>query len=313
MSNIAAAIKSTIEEITRLDTAKKHHDLLVNSVKEMQAELAGMTLQLSEELEDIEKMEKLSVKSVFHKILGNKEEAIEKERQEYLALSMKIKELKKSIELSEYEITVVAKKAADAQALVHKLDELKKEREAELLTHPTSITAALKTILGGIDEYHRYIAELKEAHVAGQNVLKATSNTKAHIEEAINYGEWDMMSGRMQSTMYEHQKHSAMDRAVDAAYNSQQYIQIFNKELADIGIKDQLYFKINTVSKFGDVFLDNLISDWIVQNQLKNTYNHVEVVENKVNILLQTINNEVDKSQKAIDELFKDKDTILLQ
>jgi len=51
--------------------------------------LASLIKKLEKEAEDITRLEEMSLESIFHKMLGSKEEQIEKERQEYLQLSLK--------------------------------------------------------------------------------------------------------------------------------------------------------------------------------------------------------------------------------
>ncbi len=59
------------------------------------AELVRVDNKLEKEYKDIEKLENLSIKGLFYKILGSKEEQIERERQDYLQIVLKQKEILK--------------------------------------------------------------------------------------------------------------------------------------------------------------------------------------------------------------------------
>ncbi len=120
MTNIQQDIQNTINEIVHLDKVMSQ---LQSTQKEL--ELAyddheKIEKQLSRELKDIEKIEGLSTKSIFYKILGTREQQVEKERQEYLELSLKSEDTEKSIQLLEYEVNLLDAKVGSKTILEKK-------------------------------------------------------------------------------------------------------------------------------------------------------------------------------------------------
>lgn len=311
MSTTADKIKSCIEQLTKLESAKKHFEILTASIQTMKQELSDKTMELSKELDDIEKLERINVTSLFHKVLGNKEEQLEKERQEYLTLAMKIKELKQTLELSEYEASIVEKKAMNSEALKMELESLKKQREQEILSdHSESARPALLQTVSDIDQLHKFRAELNEAQIEGEKARNTVSEVSQFLTEAIRHGEWDMATN---NTFHDHNKHRALDRATNAVYRTQQALQLFNKELYDVGMSDDsLSFDSETFSKFPDFFLDNLISDWIMQRKIKNSLSISQSLQYRIEYLIEKVQKEDAACNTRINDLLGVKEAIIM-
>jgi hypothetical protein len=75
----------------------------------------------------MEELEKMSITSVFYKVLGSQDEQLEKERQEYLTVSIKHKETKIDIEILEYEYKIINSKVQEIGGLETKIEQLKKQ------------------------------------------------------------------------------------------------------------------------------------------------------------------------------------------
>ena len=126
MTSTQVKIQDTIAEIKKLNSIEKHHSSTTTELENSYTELSKLEDQLVIELEDIEELEKMSITSVFYKVLGSQDEQLEKERQEYLTVSLKHKELKKDIEILEYEHKVISSKVQEIGGLEANLEQLKK-------------------------------------------------------------------------------------------------------------------------------------------------------------------------------------------
>ena len=133
MTELALQIKALIERNGNLEAARKHYDILKSSIDEKEAELLSLKQQLDTELEEIEALEKTSIQSILDQLMGNKDQKLEKERQDYFVLSLKIKELEKNIELTKYEASVLEGKALELEKNNAILEGLKQKRQEEIL------------------------------------------------------------------------------------------------------------------------------------------------------------------------------------
>jgi hypothetical protein len=308
-TQISEAIKQILENLVQINSVKKHLEILISSIESMNNELIEKEQQLNKEQDDIEALEKVTISSLFHKILGDKESQLDKEKQEYLSLAMKIKELHKSIELARFEQNIVESKVKNEAQLYEKLNELKEQRANEIINYNEPAKFELIKNYEDLDLAVKFVNELNEALVAGERVYEKTSGTLSHLQEAITLGQHDMMGNKYAK----YDKRSHLDLAAETAYNAQILLNTFNRELKDIGISNNsLYIEIDLFTNFTDSFFDNLITDWIMQTKIKNTYTIVQTLHNNINAILQSIRSYLMEYEEKIIKLRQNIEQILL-
>lgn len=311
-SKIQSKIYSTIEKLESLKSIHRHYQESEKNLNEYERRLEKLNNQLEKELKDIEKLEGISIKGIFHKVLGSKEEQVEKERQEYLELSLQHQEFIKEIELLEYELEVLNKKISDIAPLQKRLELLKKERENEILASSEPIRNRLVKIHNQMDNLKSYASEVTEAYRAGEHARQSLAMVVNYLKEASKWGNWDRMSKG--SHYYDRKKYDSIDRAVNEAYRSRQLLTLFARELSDVGIElGRINLEIGEIGGFMDRLFDNLITDWVVQNKINHALNNVQSTFNKVNRLVLSLKEEINASNKKRLELEKQKDRVLIE
>jgi len=310
MTNTQAKIHETIAQIKKLNSIQKHHTSTTKELENSYAELNKVEDQLVDELEDIEKLEKMSITSVFYKVLGSQEEQLEKQRQEYLTVSLKHKELKKDIEILEYEHKVISGKVQEIGGLEESLEQLKKIRLQEIMRTDDHLRRQLTGIHRELDDISAEVEELRQAADAGNNSLKAIAVVIKHLKDAEHWGNWDMMN--KQGRYYSQMKHNAIDRAMNAAQQAKHKLKIFDRELVDVNIEQtQLHIKIDGFGRFMDIFFDNLISDWVIQRKIKNAINNVDSTFDKTRRYVLVIEKEMATLQGNMKSLQERIDDVL--
>lgn len=303
-------IHERFDRLEELKAVQRHYDETARSLQEAQQNLSDMDKQLEKELKDIDQLEGLSIKGLFHKVLGSQEEQLDKERQEYLQLSLKHKEHVKDIELLEYELGLLQKKVADISSIEAEIEQLKQVREQEVMSSNSRLRAGLVNIYNQMDQSKRRQAELLEAFKAGKGALASVQRVVGHLAQAKKWGDWDTMSD---SRHYDRRKHSEIDRAVDQAYQTKHLLNLFSKELRDVGINSgQINIHIESIGGFMDVLFDNLITDWVIQNKIKNALRNAETTYDKVLRLVKTVEGELDMEKQTMASLEEEKDQLLI-
>lgn len=300
----------TLEEIQNVKNIKKHFEKTEAELQKVYRQLDKFEKKLDKEYNDWKQLESLSVKSLFHKVLGSKEEQIEKERQEYLQASLKYNEYKKSADILEYEKSLLEKKLIDVTLLQNKLKTLKKQRAKELISSNSPKGAELRQILKKSDKQIVLRNELRRAIKSGSDALKMLEKMLAMLQQAKNWGNWDMMGkGRMAS----YNKHDAIDRAREAAYHSKHLLNKFQQELYSLGAGNFSFdIRMDSLASFTDIFFDNLISDWIIQQKIKNALSNVFSVKDKVNRIIQSLENDLVKVDENVKNLEAARERIIL-
>ncbi len=304
-------IKETLEILIGLEKVEKHFNSTKNELNNAYKKLDELHDILEKEYNDVKEIEGLSMKSLFAKVLGSKEKQIEKERQEYLQASLKYNDFKKQVEVLEYERDLLKKKIVDIKMYENKLESLKKKREKELLLSNSQQGKELMKIVYKIDEFIRYRKEVNEAIDAGQASIDDLKKLVSYLKKAKDWGSWDMGSSSRQSSYY---KKGAIDNAQKAAHFAQRQLNKFQQELYDVGVRNQEFeINIGNFNSFMDIFFDNLISDWVIQQKIKNALGNVELTKDKVTRLIRDLENKLGKIEEEISLLSETKDQLLLR
>ena len=214
----------------------------------------------------MDKLEGLSLTSLFYTVLGSKEERLGTERQEFLAAKLKHDEAVESLEHAEQEVQRLEeelKPFADAEADYDRLIEEKQRLLAESGNDKAETLLAFTEKLADLQSDAQ---ELREAIQAGEGALISLRQVSSDLGSAAGWGTWDLLGGGMISTMI---KHSKIDTAKQNAHLAQRELQRFQKELADADQRLHLSLEIGGFSKFADYFFDGLIADWVVQSKIR--------------------------------------------
>ncbi len=311
ITQIQSKIRKTTESYEKLFKLKSHIDKIDEKLSESYAQLKKMDKELDEELKDIESLEKVGVKYLFYKTLGSKEEQIEKERQEFLDLSLHFNELKKEVELMEYEREILAKKVLELPNLDRELKALKQARKSEILSGGEShVKAELMAVLNKIDTHIKLEIEVNEAISAGQKCLKFLNSILNQLAQASDWGRWDMRGDDRRAG---HMRKRAIDNAIKQLPYAQHQLNVFIREMNDLG-EDNLAINLQDVhfGRFKDFFFDNLISDWIIQQRIKNTYHNIESTGSHIKRIVSTLNKEREKLEHRVKKLETQKEELIL-
>jgi len=100
--------------------------------------------------------------------------------------------------------------------------------------------------------YHREnIREINEALSAARTAIGKINYAKQSLNNAKNWGVFDMLGGGIISSMV---KHSKIDNAQNVLRQVNGLLQKLNRELEDINVPDELNIEMNGFAKFADYF-----------------------------------------------------------
>jgi len=311
MSQIQQQIRDTIEQITGLDRVRQRYNAAVHELNGYQKELDKLHAVMVKELKDLDEIESKGLKPFFYKVLGSKEQQIEKERQEYLSASLKFNERQKSVEVLEFEVELLNKKLGDTTQLKKNLETLKAKRENEILRQHPDLANKLLQIAKEKDQKFKYLKELEDVLEVGNKCIKSLNEMVNELKKARQWGQWDMTTKRGNYAGYN--KHGAIDRAKNISVWVKHELIKLNKELADVGhSKQNFQLNIANFSQFTDIFFDNLISDWVIQKKIVNALSNTVSVRDRILLIVKTVRNEVEKVNQSVTEANARREQIIL-
>lgn len=306
MSTIHEQLRSVFEQTETLRKIKTHLSNLQEQIRQEKITLSKLSKRVDHEHAEFEKLDQLSLKSIFHSILGDKEQQSEKGRQEYLQAYLRYNDAKKSLELLEFEFQTLSKKLEKESFLQVELERLIKAREQEMLVLDEKYAIHLQKLFKEGDKLQKLKIEINEAIKTGDTSLVNLTHMITFLNQAR---QWGHTQGKGPAFL----RRGSIDKARTISYQVKLDLQKFSDELRDVyGESYEFPFQMESFSGFLDMFYDNLISDWIIQNKIKNSLNNCLAVRDRVHRFLSTLKGELPELEKELASLEqKRKDFIL--
>ncbi len=309
MSEVHHRLKETLKEFRHAEKVKRHYAELEERLSRESAELRKLEQLVAKEEKDVKDLERASVKSLFYRILGDRDKQLQKERQEYLQVALSYNDMRKSVELIEYEIGLLEGKLDRLEVLREEIATLKSRREEELLAENSSRGIRLRELCNEVDARIVLLQDIDEATDAGRYALDLLSKLEKQLREARNWGQWDMWADGAGWL-----KHSAIDKARGFLHKVRHALIRFNDELSDVfdDARFNVDLRIERIDNFMDIFFDNLITDWVVQQKIKNALDSAKNTRYQVNAALRRLSHERPNVEREINELEAERESIIL-
>jgi DNA repair exonuclease SbcCD ATPase subunit len=263
------------ERFSRIIEQKRLKEKLEHDLRAVEAEwletstrLASLEAQLAREKVDVQKLERISLTSLFYSVLGSREQQLEKERQELLSAQLLYQQNKAQVEYLEREKGRLSDRLAKLADTDSQYDRILSEKEGFIQVSNQILSRELLVLSEELANLNSELKEITEAIEAGKDVLTDLDQVITSLDSAGNWGMWDMLGGGFISDMI---KHSHIDDARNSVTIAQKKISQFKRELADVGRDADIQIDIGDLASFADFFLDGLIFDWIVQSKIEDS------------------------------------------
>ncbi len=308
-ASIYTLLQEKLEELKGLEIAKRHLDSSKEQLAQAKKESKKLVRQLEKENADIEKLEKLSIKKLFHKVLGDQEKQLEIERQEFLEMSLKYNEHKKSVELIEFELDVLKNKSKGIPVLKKQVVKLKKQREKEILSTKTRSSKRLRQVIEDSDYITLGKKEYAEALNVAADILKHLKAAMTHLRKAENWGTYKNVGGGRRGS---YNQRGAIGNARNIIIKTQHLMRVFKKELQDINVHDfDTRLNADQLNGFTNIFFDNLITDWIIQKKIRNSLAEVRSAHDRIQRFYSYLESEYKKMDVSLKALVVERDEII--
>lgn len=279
-------------------------DAMLLHLRKEQQSLAKKTAELKviliREHLDVVRLEKRSLAAIFHSVLGNLEQRVEKERSEALAAKLKYDQAVSELEDVRQEISTLSAERAQYQDWEYKFHSLYQQKKEMLLKASSRSADMLMAAEEKLDSTKNNLKEILEAIAAGNNVLRALDNAMKSLDSAKNWGVWDLLGGGLLADLA---KHSHIDDAKAEVQRVQSLLRRFNTELADVKLSADIAIEIGGFAKFADFFFDGLIADFFMQSKINDSRDTVIRVKAQVQGVLAKLATMEKQELAAIERL----------
>lgn len=132
--------------------------------------------------------------------------------------------------------------------------------------------------------------ELEEVRLSLEKVLKAITETQTELEAAKNWGILDILGGDFLISMLKRRRIQKVNEGIELVGEKLKRAQ---KELADVNLTLVTGIADSRNDRLWDIWADNIITDFRVQGELKQTEQNLKKLEQDVRQLLAQVNQEL--------------------
>jgi len=265
LQELSARLSKIVEQKRLKNKLEQDLHAVQTELQEKSARFASISAQLEKEKVDVEKLEHTSLTALFYSVLGNREQQLDKERQELLSAQLRYQQTKHQVEFLQQDQNSLLQRLDQLAGIESEYELLLSEKEQLLRQSNQAKASELIEISEQAANLNSEVREITEAIQAGKDVISSVEQVVDSLESAANWGTWDMLGGGLLSTAV---KHSRIDDARSAVNDVQAKMSQFARELADVRKNIELQIDIGELASFADFFFDGLIVDWIVQSKI---------------------------------------------
>jgi len=264
------------------------------SLNEQRQQLWDLETDLAEERADVETLETLSLRGIFLRVLGSKQEQLEKERQEFLAAKLRHDEAEEAITALEREGADLGRRLDELGDVEARYRSLLERKEQALLQTEREDARELLRLSEAQGDVRSDLRELREAVSAGRSAVNSLDSAISALRGAESWGTVDLIGGGLLTTAA---KHGRVDEARRWIHQAQQRLRRFRRELADLESRVEIDIQMGAFETFADYFFDGLIADWIVQSKIRNSLDRTIEMRRHVKTTVNTLQREVKQAE----------------
>ncbi len=307
--NLQEELRQTIEEYESIKLARSYFENLITRIDLIRKEQLFLEDIIDRNSGDIAKLEGFSLKGLFYELLGDKESQLEKAKQAYLQNILKYRELKRRLELSYYEKGILEKKVARFDEVSLRLNALVKTRENLLDQTEPRLRKEIKALNDKIELKIRRKAKLQEANNLAYKLVEYLGKMIDLLNQTWVWGSISWLS------LPKTRKQSSIDRAQELLYKSKQLLIRLEDELEQLekfAPTDDPAFQLTLSKRFSEIYIENLILDWILRGRIRNAKTSIANTRDKIKLLQFAFKKESRDIDNYIQQLEKQKKQLIL-
>ena len=304
------ALQEAYEGNRRKEKIEIHRKHLKKAIKASKFELAMYAQRMEKEGLDVTLLEGKSVRKLFYSLLGTKDPLMEKERQEFLAAFLKHQAVKKHLAVLQFEDKVLREQSKLLFGVEETLSRLLREKKKLLTGKKTEGGKQLMAMEEKLIAYKNFLIEVKEAKNAGRACIAILEKITKQLGEVHEWGAMQTMNNKK----LKRRPRRWVSRATKNAYKAKNLLQNFEIELLDVSDHYGLSYQdeMTSIHLFLELFVDNLIVDWVIQKRINHTLHGVESVHDRVSMILMLLENEIKEVKLLVKKVKEEQKELLV-
>lgn len=295
--NLSKELQEQLEGMQTFKSYQNKVNSVLQEVNQLQKEITELEAACKKEDKDVEDLEKGGLQAFYLKIRGKYEATMDKEILEAAAAKAKLNNKQFELEDVKRRLEVLQAEQGKYRACESLYKKLYQRRLDELLGEEGEAKITILQYQTKISELQHNAKELREAIRAGKRVVSELNRAAGSLDDARDYGTWDILGGGIVSDMM---KHSRLDDAKGSLDHVQSLMREFKTELADVNMTLDIQIDTDGFAKFADFFFDGLFADISMQNRIRSSQESVAASRRKVESAVNRLEAQLVKESNAV-------------
>lgn len=260
---LAAAVRDREERdrlARRLDEARAR-------VREAEALVAERAAALESEERNVERLESFSPARIWAGLTGRRDADLDRETAERDAARYALADAQARLATATWDADAFTEQLRALGDVEGRYQAALAAKDAWVRDHDP-VTGEQLTVLA--EELGRLEAEdheLAEAHAAGSRARDRLLHADDLLGRAGGWSDWDTFGGGGMVT--DMMKYSRIDEATAQLRLADEALRSFSRELADVRMAAVQGVEVGEMTRFFDVWFDNIFSDWAVRDRIR--------------------------------------------
>ncbi len=295
MKKIDDKIIEISEKLQQKEKILIHLRNLEADIQHQESLIFQLEQQLHKEERDVQQLEALNWYSLFQTLLGNREQQMEKERQEYLQAIVRHKGAKETLQGLREDYALVERMISGKFALERQMAKLLKDKQKRLASHRDPLYREVYELGDRLASHRVKIEEIRQAIKEGEKVKNIQHKIQKDLDDLQRWG-----SG--QEYHIDYQGRSKAKRIEQNSYRAQSGMQRFREELKDLHDHFEVNYQgqVESIEDFLRQFIDCLITDWVIPREVQHSLHLVSNVLDKIQLIIGMLQVEIEKTEGYI-------------
>jgi len=258
-------------------TYKKRLEAMSNELKEQRAVLQQKVALLEQKMilekQDVERLEGKSLAAFYYHAFGKMNEKLEGERREYYAARVKYDAAVRELKAVELDLECTEEDLQDLQDCEQRYARAMEEKRLAIKVSGTEQSREIVEKEQDLNFLKSQEQELQEAIAAGTAALRVANDMVLSLKHVEGLGVIERLGTNFLADMA---RREVLDDAQKNVEQLQIQLQKFNKELADVKLRDNLAVGMGRLLKFTDTYFDNLVTVETSAERLKESVRQVD-------------------------------------
>jgi hypothetical protein len=261
-------LAAAAQALREFEAARRRRWALEDPIKRRRAEWEQLRSRLAVEEQDVARLETLSLTSVLAQVTGRRGDGLARERAEVEALQYRVAEAQSRLDAVIAEHAAARGKERMLAAAVRTFDAALVHKEQQLTGSADPRGRRLLNLAEEDGRIRADLVETDEALSAATEALAALADAQELLGSAAKWSRYDVATGG--DIISGAIKHSRLDRAALAADRADRCLAGLRRELADVGgaVSSARLPEVDGLTRFADIWLDNIFSDFSVHNRI---------------------------------------------